>query len=138
MSFLNSDYEITTISGTAKSSLINFALSSWPTYEIVTIIFACFKINPYICIMSCLHPIEIVNAAGKLLKVPCGKCCACLNKKRFDNQTKVDLHMQKHKYNLFFTATYSDKYQCFPLFLDGIFLFQNNPFVLSFSYHLFS
>lgn len=60
--------------------------------------------------MSCLHPIEIVNAAGKLLKVPCGKCCACLNKKRFDNQTKVDLHMQKHKYNLFFTITYSDRY----------------------------
>ena len=108
--FLNSDYEITTISGTAKSSLINFALPSWPTYEIVTIIFACFKINPYICIMSCLHPIEIVNAAGKLLKVPCGKCCACLNKKRFDNQTKVDLHMQKHRYNLFFTITYSDRY----------------------------
>ena len=108
--FLNSDHEITTISGTAKSSLINFALSSWPTYEIVTIIFACFKINPYICIMSCLHPIEIVNAAGKLLKVPCGKCYACLNKKRFDNQTKVDLHMQKHKYNLFFTITYSDRY----------------------------
>jgi hypothetical protein len=108
--FLNSDYEVTTISGTAKSSLINFAPSSWPTYEIVTIIFACFKINPYICIMSCLHPIEIVNAAGKLLKVPCGKCCACLNKKRFDNQTKVDLHMQKHKYNLFFTITYSDRY----------------------------
>jgi hypothetical protein len=107
---LNSDYEITTISGTAKSSLINFALSPWPTYEIVTIIFACFKINPYICIMSCLHPIEIVNAAGKLLKVPCGKCYACLNKKRFDNQAKVDLHMQKHKYNLFFTITYSDRY----------------------------
>jgi hypothetical protein len=107
---LTSDYEITTISGTAKSSLTNFALSSWPTYEIVTIIFACFKINSYICIMSCLHPIEIVNAAGKLLKVPCGKCCACLNKKRFDNQTKVDLHMQKHKYNLFFTITYSDRY----------------------------
>lgn len=60
--------------------------------------------------MSCLHPIEIVNAAGKLLKVPCGKCCACLNKKRFDNQTKVDLHMQKHRYNLFFTITYSDRY----------------------------
>ena len=108
--YLTSDYEITTISGTAKSSLINFALSSWPTYEIVTIIFACFKINFYICIMSCLHPIEIVNAAGQLLKVPCGRCCACLNKKRFDNQTKVDLHMQKHKYNLFFTITYSDRY----------------------------
>jgi hypothetical protein len=107
---LNSDYEITTISGTAKSSLINFALSPWPTYEIVTIIFVCFKINFYICIMSCLHPIEIVNAAGKLLKVPCGKCYACLNKKRFDNQAKVDLHMQKHKYNLFFTITYSDRY----------------------------
>jgi hypothetical protein len=60
--------------------------------------------------MSCLHPIEIVNAAGKLLKVPCGKCYACLNKKRFDNQAKVDLHMQKHKYNLFFTITYSDRY----------------------------
>lgn len=60
--------------------------------------------------MSCLHPIEIVNAAGNLLHVPCGKCCACLNKKRFDNQAKVDLHMQKHKYNLFFTATYSDRY----------------------------
>ena len=60
--------------------------------------------------MSCLHPIEIVNAAGKLLKVPCGKCYACLNKRRFDNQAKVDLHMQKYKYNLYFTATYSDKY----------------------------
>ena len=60
--------------------------------------------------MSCLHPIEIVNAAGKLLKVPCGKCYACLNKKRFDNQVKVDLHMQKHRYNLFFTITYSDRY----------------------------
>lgn len=107
---LNSDYEITTISGTAKSSLINFALPPWPTYEIVTIIFVCFKINFYICAMSCLHPIEIVNAAGKLLKVPCGKCYACLNKKRFDNQAKVDLHMQKHKYNLFFTITYSDRY----------------------------
>lgn len=110
MSFLNSDYEITTISGTAKSSLINFALPPWPTYEIVTNIFACFKINLYICTMSCLHPIEIVNAAGKLLKVPCGRCYACINKRRFDNQAKVDLHMQKHKYNLFFTATYSDRY----------------------------
>lgn len=60
--------------------------------------------------MSCLHPIEIVNAAGKLLKVPCGKCYACINKRRFDNQAKVDLHMQKYKYNLFFTATYSDRY----------------------------
>lgn len=60
--------------------------------------------------MSCLHPIEIVNAAGKLLKVPCGRCYACLNKRRFDNQTKVDLHMQKYKYNLFLTATYSDRY----------------------------
>lgn len=108
--FLNSDYEITTISGTAKSSLINFALSSWPTYEIVTNLFARFEINFYICTMSCLHPIEIVNAAGKLLKVPCGKCYACINKRRFDNQAKVDLHMQKYKYNLFFTATYSDRY----------------------------
>lgn len=107
---LNSDYEITTISGTAKSSLINFALSPWPTYEIVTRIFARFEINFYICIMSCLHPIEIVNAAGKLLKVPCGKCYACINKRRFDNQAKVALHMQKYKYNLFFTATYSDRY----------------------------
>lgn len=60
--------------------------------------------------MSCLHPIEIVNAAGKLLKVPCGRCYACINKRRFDNQAKVDLHMQKYKYNLFFTATYSDRY----------------------------
>lgn len=60
--------------------------------------------------MSCLHPIEIVNAAGNLLHVPCGKCYACLNKRRFDNQAKVDLHMQKYKYNLFFTATYSDEY----------------------------
>lgn len=110
MSSLNSDYEITTISGTAKSSLINFALSPWPTYEIVTNIFARFKINLYICTMSCLHPIEIVNAAGKLLKVPCGRCCACLNKRRFDNQAKVDLHMQKYRYNLFFTITYSDRY----------------------------
>jgi hypothetical protein len=107
---LNSDYKITTISGTAKSSLINFALSPWPTYEIVTRIFARFEINFYICIMSCLHPIEIVNAAGKLLKVPCGKCYACINKRRFDNQAKVALHMQKYKYNLFFTATYSDRY----------------------------
>lgn len=107
---LNSDYEITTISGTAKSSLINFALPSWPTYEIVTKTFARFKINFYICVMSCLHPIEIVNAAGKLLKVPCGKCYACINKRRFDNQAKVALHMQKYKYNLFFTATYSDRY----------------------------
>lgn len=72
--------------------------------------FARFEINSYICIMSCLHPIEIVNAAGKLLKVPCGKCYACINKRRFDNQAKVDLHMQKYKYNLFFTATYSDRY----------------------------
>jgi hypothetical protein len=107
---LNSDYEITTISGTAKSSLINFALAPWPTYEIVTRIFARFEINFYICIMSCLHPIEIVNAAGKLLKVPCGKCYACINKRRFDNQAKVALHMQKYMYNLFFTATYSDRY----------------------------
>lgn len=107
---LDSDYKITTISGTAKSSPTNFALSSWPAYEIVTNIFACFKTNFYICTMSCLHPIEIVNAAGKLLKVPCGKCYACINKRRFDNQAKVDLHMQKHKYNLFFTATYSDRY----------------------------
>lgn len=60
--------------------------------------------------MSCLHPIEIVNSAGKLLKVPCGKCYACINKRRFDNQAKVDLHMQKYKYNLFFTITYSDRY----------------------------
>lgn len=44
------------------------------------------------------------------MHVPCGKCYACLNKKRFDNQAKVDLQMQKHKYNLFFTATYSDRY----------------------------
>lgn len=102
--------EITTISGTAKSSLINFAISPWPTYEIVTSLFACFEISFYICTMSCLHPIEIVNVAGKLLKVPCGKCYACINKRRFDNQAKVDLHMQKYKYNLFFTATYSDRY----------------------------
>lgn len=60
--------------------------------------------------MSCLHPIEIVNAAGKLLRVPCGKCYACLNKKRFNNQAKVDLQMQKYKYNLFLTITYSDEY----------------------------
>lgn len=60
--------------------------------------------------MSCLHPIEVVNAAGNLLRVPCGKCCACLNKRRFNNQVKVDLQMQKYKCNLFFTATYSDRY----------------------------
>lgn len=64
--------------------------------------------------MSCLHPIEVVNAAGNLLHVPCGKCYACLNKRRFDNQAKVDLHMQKYKYNLFFTATYSDR--CLPTY----------------------
>lgn len=109
-SFLNSDYKITTISGTAKSSPINFALASWPTFEIVTNLFARFEINSYICTMSCLNPIEIVNAAGNLLKVPCGKCYACLNKRRFDYQAKVDLHMQKYKYNLYFTATYSDRY----------------------------
>ena len=58
--------------------------------------------------MACLHPIQIVKKDGTYMKVPCGKCAACLNAKALNYTMQCRLENLKHKYCYFITLTYDN------------------------------
>lgn len=60
-------------------------------------------------IQSCLHPRKITNKyTGETMFVPCRHCVNCVNKRNLELQTRIMLECDSHRYNYFFTLTYSD------------------------------
>lgn len=67
--------------------------------------------NPY---LSCFRPIQLYTSAHVPQLVPCGKCPACLNKKRTALGLKLHLEEMNAKYCYFITLTYDN--DSLPLF----------------------
>lgn len=67
--------------------------------------------------IGCLHPIQIVRDGVPRI-VPCGKCHACLNRRRLALTNAVNLESQEHSYCMFVTLTYDN--ECVPVVYVGI------------------
>lgn len=67
--------------------------------------------------MNCLHPIEVRQWAGDDVKyktnsfhlVPCGKCIACLSRRRNDWSFRLQKEQEHSSYSFFLTLTYDDQ-----------------------------
>ena len=60
-------------------------------------------------ICSCEHPKTIYSKElNQFVRVSCGKCSACRNKRVSSWVTRLDKESQLHKYTFFVTLTYSD------------------------------
>lgn len=60
---------------------------------------------------SCYHPIDIfVRSQGHAYLVPCGKCCACLERKRQGWLLRAQYEMTNYRYAYFITLSYSDEF----------------------------
>lgn len=67
------------------------------------------KVNNPLC--RCLSPKRILNPyTHEMVVVPCGHCKACNLNKANSMSFKCALEMQQHKYTLFITLTYSNRY----------------------------
>lgn len=64
----------------------------------------------------CLSPITVPDKAhpGRFIKVPCGHCASCVNKRSLQWSSRIEVEASQHKYVFFVTLTYSDKFV--PLF----------------------
>ena len=63
--------------------------------------------NPY---LSCFKPLTIWTSTHEPVLVPCGKCPACLNKKRTALGLKLHLEELHSKFAYFITLTYDNDY----------------------------
>ena len=68
-------------------------------------------VSPY---MSCFRPLQLYTSTHEPHLVPCGKCPACLNKKRTALGLKLHLEELHAKYCYFITLTYDNDH--LPLF----------------------
>lgn len=64
--------------------------------------------------MSCFRPLKIWTSLSQPTLVPCGKCYACLNRKRSSLSLKLHLEENSSKYCYFLTLTYDNDH--LPLF----------------------
>lgn len=61
--------------------------------------------------VKCLHPIKMRNPhTHEMITVACGKCEACLNRRASFNSFRIRCEASCHKYCMFITLTYEDKY----------------------------
>lgn len=64
-------------------------------------------------LQSCLHPVRIWSKhLRKEMYVPCRKCLACLNAKRYDYENKIVDEVKHHRFSHFVTLTYDE--DCVP------------------------
>lgn len=70
---------------------------------------------------KCLSPRKIVNPyTGEIMIVPCNHCLSCVMRKNQRYAFQCDLESSSHKYTLFITLTYSDKFIPRASFVDNI------------------
>ena len=73
---------------------------------------------------ACYHPIDIyVRDQHKGFLVPCGKCVACLERKRQQYMLRAQYEMKAFRYCYFVTLSYSDNYlpyECYSQKKKGI------------------
>lgn len=61
--------------------------------------------------VKCLHPVKMRNPhTQEKITVACGKCEACLNRRAGINSFRIRCEASVHKYCMFITLTYDDKY----------------------------
>lgn len=58
---------------------------------------------------NCIHP-QVVKTKHGLVKVACGHCAACINRKTSQLTTQCNIEAQKHRFVYFVTLTYADDY----------------------------
>lgn len=58
---------------------------------------------------NCIHPVTVKTKRGEV-KVPCGRCAACINRKSSIITNQCNIEFQEHKYRFFVTLTYGDNY----------------------------
>lgn len=54
----------------------------------------------------CLHP-RYIESHGRMVKVPCGECEACLNVKQSSYELRTEIEASKFRYCYFITLTYN-------------------------------
>lgn len=59
--------------------------------------------------INCLHPVTVSTPHGPI-KVPCGKCSVCLNRKSSQLTNQCLIESKSHKYTFFVTLTYADDF----------------------------
>ena len=61
--------------------------------------------------VKCLHPVKMRNPhTQEKITVACGRCEACLNRRAGINSFRIRCEASVHKYCMFITLTYDDKY----------------------------
>lgn len=58
----------------------------------------------------CFNPRYLQNAAGDVIKVPCGKCDGCLLHRQNEWSMRVATEIEYNPYTIFFTLTYNNHY----------------------------
>ncbi len=54
----------------------------------------------------CLHP-RYIESHGRMIKIPCGECEACLNVKQSSYELRTEIEASKYRYCYFITLTYN-------------------------------
>lgn len=61
-------------------------------------------------LLTCEQPVLILHpVTGEKLCVPCGKCSACLNRRAYNWQKRIEAETASNKYAVFFELDYNEK-----------------------------